>query len=61
MLTNYLLMAQDEARVMRYTRHDDHWHYQTVVGLESSIHLPSVDVTLALTEIYALIEFGQSP
>ena len=57
-LTDYLLVAQDEARVMRYTRHDDYWQYQTVMGMNNRIHLPSVDVALALSDIYALIEFA---
>lgn len=57
-LTDYLLVAQDEARVMLYTRHDDHWHYRDITGLSSAVHLPSVDVTLALSDIYALIELA---
>ncbi len=55
-LTDYLLVAQDEARVLLYTRHDDHWHYRDISGLSSTVHLPSVETTLALTDIYALIE-----
>lgn len=56
-LHDYLLVAQDEARVMLYTRHEDHWDYRDITGLESSVSLLSVDVTLALTDIYTLIEF----
>ena len=59
-LHDYLLVAQDEARVMLYTRHEDHWDYRDIIGLESSVVLPSVDVTLALTDVYALIEFGDA-
>jgi len=57
-LTDYLLVAQDEVRVELYTRHDDHWHYRDISGLTSAAHLPSVETTLALSDIYALIELG---
>jgi Uma2 family endonuclease len=57
-LTDYLLVAQDEARIQLYTRHDDHWHYQNISGLDRTIHLPSVETTLALPDIYALIDLG---
>lgn len=55
-LTDYLLVAQDEARVQLYTRHDDHWDYRDLSGLSSAVHLPSVEATLALSDICALIE-----
>ena len=57
-LTDYLLVAQDEARVQFYTRHDDHWEYRDITGLSSTVHLPSVETTLALADIYALIELA---
>ena len=57
-LTDYLLVAQDEARVMLYTRHEDHWHYRDVTGLSSTVYLPSVETTLALSDVYALIELA---
>lgn len=57
-LTDYLLVAQDEARIELYTRDDDHWHYRAIAGLSSAVHLPSVETTLALSDIYALIEFA---
>lgn len=55
-LTDYLLVAQDEARILLYSRHDDHWHYRVITGLDNTVHLPSVDTPLALSDIYALIE-----
>ena len=55
-LTDYLLAAQDEARVELYTRHGDHWHYRERAGLSSTVFLPSIETTLALSDIYALIE-----
>ncbi len=56
-LTDYLLVDQDQARVMLYTRHTDHWEMRVVTGLTGSVFLPSVDVTLSLADVYALIDF----
>ena len=57
-LTDYLLVAQDEARVMLYTRYEDHWDCRVVTALSSAIHLPSVETTLALADVYALVELA---
>ncbi len=56
-LTDYLLVAQDTARAILHSRAGDHWETRIVGGLEGAVHLPSVGVTLALTDVYALIEF----
>ncbi len=56
-LSDYLLVEQDEARVTLYTRRTDYWEMRVVTGLNGSVFLPSVDVTLSLSEVYALIEF----
>jgi Uma2 family endonuclease len=56
-LTDYLLVEQDQAQVMLYTRRTDYWEMRVVTGLDSSVFLPSVDVTLSLTDVYALIDF----
>jgi Uma2 family endonuclease len=55
-LTDYLLVAQDEVRVLLYTRRDDYWEFRVITGLGGTVSLPSVEVTLALSDIYALIE-----
>ena len=57
-LTDYLLVEQDRARVLLCTRRQDYWEQREVQGRDGTIHLPSVDVTLALADVYALIEFG---
>ncbi|HEV3049124.1 MAG TPA: Uma2 family endonuclease, partial [Longimicrobium sp.] len=62
-LQHYLLVAQDKARVEQYTRHGEHfWHYTETLGLDSVVQLESLDVSLALTEIYegVLAADGQS-
>ncbi len=57
-LQDYLLVEQDQARILLFTRRNSRWEMQEVKGTDSGVHLPSVDVTLALSDVYALIEFG---
>ena len=57
-LQDYMLVEQDRARILLFTRDNSHWEMREVKGLEGTVHLPSVDVTLALGDVYALIEFG---
>lgn len=47
--------------MLLYTRHEDHWDFREVKGLDSVFALPSVEVTLSLADIYALIEFEAHP
>ncbi|MBV9852813.1 MAG: Uma2 family endonuclease [Armatimonadetes bacterium] len=58
-LADYLLVAQDAPRAILHSRAGDHWETRLVSGLGSAVHLPSVDVTLALADVYALIEFDE--
>lgn len=60
-LNDYLLVEQDEAQVMLYTRRADYWEMRVIAGLNGSVFLPSVDVTLSLADVYALIEFDAEP
>ena len=55
-LTNYLLVSQDEARVLLYTRAGDLWQPREVTERAGEIYLPSVEMTLALSDVYALID-----
>jgi len=57
-LTDYLLVAQDEAHIQLYTRREDHWEFRDISGLDSTVRLPSVETTLALSDVHALIEFA---
>ena len=56
-LQDYVLVEQDEPRVLRYTRRDDHWELYEYVGRDADLTLPSLGVTLALSDLYDLIEF----
>ena len=54
----YLLVAQDTPHVTRYVRQpDNQWLRADIIGLESSVELKSLSVTLALGEIYQAVTF----
>ena len=56
-LTDCLLVEQGQAKVMLYTRRADYWEMRVITGLANPVFLPSVDVTLSFSDMYALIEF----
>ena len=54
----YLLVEQERAHVIRYRRQpDNRWVRSDVIGLESAVELESLGITIALSEIYRMIEF----
>ena len=56
-LQEYLLVDQDELRVILHTRRDDHWELREVKGMDGSVYLSSMGDSLAMTDIYAKIKF----
>lgn len=57
-LKEYVLVAQDSPAVERYVRNGDgSWQYKSVVGLEGSLALPSIECTLNLAAVYKRVEF----
>ncbi len=58
-LRSYLLVSQAEPRVELFERGENgHWDYLTVAGLEKLIEMPSLGVTLALSEVYDQVDFA---
>mgnify|MGYP000477540495 CR=1 FL=1 len=52
-LQEYVLVAQDKARIERYLRHnDDQWLHMIADGLDASLPLQSIDAILPLGEVY---------
>ena len=51
-LRDYLLIWPDAVRVEHYQRHGNGWMLLEVVGLEASIHLESVGITLDFAQVY---------
>lgn len=61
-LRSYLLVSQTEPCVELFERGENgHWDYSMVAGGENAIEIPSLGVTLALSEIYDQVEFYDAP
>jgi Uma2 family endonuclease len=60
-LQEYLLIAQDAPLVEHFVRQEDGtWRFAAASGLDASLHLPTIDCTLALAEVYSLVEWDES-
>jgi Uma2 family endonuclease len=51
-LKEYVLVAQDEVRVERYTRLGDDWILSVFTRLDDTLRLASIDCEVSLREIY---------
>ena len=52
-LQDYLLVAQDEMKVERYSRRSPHhWEYWESLGVDDEVEIPSLAVRFPLSEIY---------
>ena len=60
-LQDYLLVEQDRAKALLYTRRGGYWELRGISGRDSAVLLTSVGVTLAMADVYALVEFGTEP
>ena len=59
-LREYVLISQKSPTIERYLRNpDDTWTLTAVIGVEASIHLPGIDVTLSLAEVYDRVTFDE--
>jgi Uma2 family endonuclease len=59
-LREYVLIAQDSARVDYFVRLDDGvWQLTDIRGLDATLTLTSVNATLALADIYEQVTFPQ--
>jgi Uma2 family endonuclease len=55
----YLLIAQDEPRITQFIKQDDgHWQPDEVIGRDEKLYLPSIDCTLALSDVYQDIKLN---
>lgn len=56
----YLLVSQDKPVVQQYIRQPDgNWQIKATIGLDSSVYLGSVEVSLPMREIYDLVEIDK--
>ena len=57
-LTDYVLVSQHAPRIDVFHRQDDGaWRVSWVEGLDATLHVPSVDVSVPLAEIYRNVTF----
>ena len=57
-LREYLLIAQHRPHITQYVKQEDgSWGYREVNDLSASLHLPSVDCVLDLSEVYRDVTF----
>jgi Uma2 family endonuclease len=57
----YVLIAQNEVRVIHYTRQaDDSWQRRDVTELDGSLVLESINCTLSVRELYERVTFADS-
>lgn len=57
-LQHYLLLAADQTRVELYTRGPSGgWHFEVWETQNAQIPLPALGIALALSDLYALVEF----
>lgn len=60
-LTDYVLVAQDRPVIDHYYRGDEAlWMLQTLEGRDAPLHLPSINCTVPLSEVYERIVFPQA-
>ena len=58
-LQEYVLVAQDEARIEKYVRHGDgFWLLSEAVGTDAEIEFSSIECRIALREVYDKINFS---
>jgi hypothetical protein len=57
-LEEYVMVAQDEVRVERYTRRADHWILTVFTSHDDTLRLASIDCAVPLRDIYDRIEFS---
>lgn len=60
-LQEYVLVAQDEVRVERFTRRGDDWILSVFTSLDDTLRLASIDCEVPLREIYDKVEFSGVP
>ena len=61
-LKEYPLVSQNEPRIEKFTHQSDgHWLLTEAAGVEKSLELPSLQITISLAEVFANVTFGPAP
>ena len=51
-LQDFILVYPDSAQVEHYSRQPESWLFREYSGLEASVHIASIDCTIALRDVY---------
>ncbi len=57
-LQHVLFVSQKEPRIECYTRIGEGWRLSEGLGLNAQLELPALEISLALSEVFAKVEFG---
>lgn len=58
-LREYLVVSQDEAKIEQHQRTGNNlWLLREVTGIDQTLHLASLNLDLALSEVYAKVTFA---
>jgi Uma2 family endonuclease len=61
-LREYLLVSQKEPRIEQFIRQaDGRWLWTSAGGLESALQLPSLGISISLSEVFANVNFPPVP
>jgi len=61
-LQEYLLVSQKEPRIEQFLRQPDaRWLLNEAAGLETSLELPSLRISISLAEVFAKVNFVAGP
>jgi Uma2 family endonuclease len=61
-LKEYLLVSQKEPRIEQFLRQENgQWLWREAVGLNATLALPSLEVTLSLAEVFGQVQFVPAP
>jgi Uma2 family endonuclease len=58
-LREYLVVSQDEAKIEQHQRTENNlWLLREVIGIDQTLHLASLNLDLALSDVYAKVTFA---
>jgi len=60
-LKEYWIAASERVSLVQYIRRGDDWIVRTFDALDDTVRCDAFDVNLALTDVYALVDFTNSP
>jgi Uma2 family endonuclease len=61
-LRHFLLVSQKEPRIELFSHAGgDEWRLREAAGLDATLNLPALEITIALSEVFAQVEFSSAP